>query len=160
MPSQRIQKPTPHTSLRPNVPTVALVVTVAVVKPANSSKSILLFTTSWEILKSCPLQRGADTHGGDDDNDDDGDWWTTSGGIMLGGGYCFCRPPAPVLCKKTLQQLAKTCGNTSDTQVFLPWENNNHLGHFNAPLDSNLNNRMLSEGRDWRQAFNILNQIR
>ena len=72
VPSHRIQTPTPHTSLRSNVPTVAIAV-VAVVKPANSSESILLVTTSWEILKSCPLQRGADSNGEKDDNY--GDWW-------------------------------------------------------------------------------------
>ena len=59
VPSHGIQKPTPHTSLQHNVPTVAaaevvkVVKAVAVVKPlydvpTYSSKSILLFTTSWE----------------------------------------------------------------------------------------------------------------
>ena len=91
VPSHGIQKPTPHTSLQHNVPTVAaaevvkVVKAVAVVKPlydvpTYSSKSILLFTTSWENPEVVPAsERGRHYHWyclchrlyDEDDNDDE-----------------------------------------------------------------------------------------
>ena len=112
-----------------------------------------MFTTSWEILKSCRLQRGAGTIIGivcDDDNDNE----TMTMMMRVTGMYetgrhkerilLLCRPPPLVLCK-TLQ-LAKTLGNTSETRVVLQLKNNNKLQYYNVTLDSNSNIMMLSEG--------------
>ena len=110
------------------------------------------FTTSWEILKSCLLRRGVDTNGENDENDGDWWWYYVCG---RGGGHkeriLLLETSNPgFVQEKTLQQLAKTRGNTSETRVLLPRQINNQLHHLNDPLDFNSNDR-----RQKRRVSNI-----
>ena len=132
-------------------------------KPPNSSKSILLFTTSWEVLKSCPLRRGVDTNGENDEND--GDWWLyyvceRGSGTGIGGGFMYVRGGRtqgediasgdlqPRFCaREDFATIGKNPREHFRNTSFASVENNNQLHHLNDPLDSNSNDRMLSEGR-------------
>ena len=152
--SHRIQKPTPHTSLRPNVPTVAArvkvkeVKAVAVVKPlynvpttvASQSYCLQLPGKNPEVVPAS--EGGRHNHWyclcwwqwqWNDDNDDLDDWYVwdrpTQGediaSVDLHPWFCNWQKPR---------------GNTSETRVVLPLKNNNQLQYFNDTLDSNSNN--------------------
>ena len=57
MPSHGVQKPTPHTSLRANVPTATnAIVTVGEVKPPNNS-SVVVVVVVFTVVKSQTVAR-------------------------------------------------------------------------------------------------------